>query len=108
MRNNRITGQDYQLNWGDFRAPAPRNPGSRVAFTSASFSINFTINSNDEPLDPAVARALPRTTGRPGAAAPRGTVPVPATLLPIFQKYNLELLGPPLAARSAVASSAAD
>ena len=42
------------------------------------------------------------------AAAPRGTVPVPAKLLPIFQKYNLELLGPPLAARPAVAASAAD
>src|SRR5262245_21828851 len=73
MRNNRITGQDYQLNWGDFRAPPPRNPGSRAAFTSATFSINFTINSYEEPLDPAVARALPRTTGRPRTAAQRGT-----------------------------------
>ena len=32
--------------------------------------------------------------------APRGTAPDPAKMLPIFEKYNLELLGPPLAARS--------
>ena len=31
--------------------------------------------------------------------APRGTVPDPAKMLPIFEKYNLELLGPPLAAK---------
>ncbi len=32
-------------------------------------------------------------------AAPRGTVPDPAKLVPLFQKYGLELLGPPLGAR---------
>jgi hypothetical protein len=29
-------------------------------------------------------------------------------MLPIFEKYNLELLGPPLAARRSAAASAAD
>jgi mannose-6-phosphate isomerase-like protein (cupin superfamily) len=32
------------------------------------------------------------------AIAPRGTKPDPAVMLPLFEKYNLELLGPPLAA----------
>ena len=32
--------------------------------------------------------------------APRGTVPDPAKMIPIFEKHGLELLGPPLAARS--------
>ena len=31
---------------------------------------------------------------------PRGTVPDPAKIVPIFEKHGLELLGPPLAARS--------
>ena len=34
------------------------------------------------------------------AAAPRGTVPDPAKLIPIFKKHGLELPGSPLAARS--------
>jgi mannose-6-phosphate isomerase-like protein (cupin superfamily) len=33
-------------------------------------------------------------------AAPRGTVPDPAKMVPIFEKHGLELLGPPLAAPS--------
>ena len=33
------------------------------------------------------------------AAAPPGTIPDPAKLAPLFQKYGLELLGPPLSAR---------
>jgi mannose-6-phosphate isomerase-like protein (cupin superfamily) len=33
------------------------------------------------------------------AIAPRGTVPDRAKMLPIFEKYHLELLGPPLAAK---------
>jgi len=33
------------------------------------------------------------------AAAPRGTVPQPARLVPIFEKHRQELLGPPLGAR---------
>ncbi len=33
------------------------------------------------------------------AAAPRGAVPDAAKVAPIFEKYNLELLGPPLGAR---------
>jgi quercetin dioxygenase-like cupin family protein len=37
------------------------------------------------------------------AAAPRGTAPDPSKMLPIFEKHGLELLGPPLAARSASA-----
>jgi hypothetical protein len=32
--------------------------------------------------------------------APRGTVPDPAKILPVFEKHRQELLGPPLAARS--------
>jgi quercetin dioxygenase-like cupin family protein len=32
-------------------------------------------------------------------AAPRGTVPDPAKIRPVFQKYRQELLGPPLRAR---------
>ena len=43
-----------------------------------------------------------------GAAAPRGAVPDPAKMLPIFEKYGLELLGPPLAARPATASAPCD
>jgi quercetin dioxygenase-like cupin family protein len=31
-------------------------------------------------------------------AAPRGSVPTPAALAPVFEKHDLELLGPPLAA----------
>ena len=42
------------------------------------------------------------------AAAPRGTVPNPADLLPIFEKYGMELLGPPLAARTVGTAAAAD
>lgn len=41
-------------------------------------------------------------------AAPRGTILDPAKVVPIFEKYNLELLGPPLAAESAATASAAD
>lgn len=33
-------------------------------------------------------------------AAPRGTVPEPAKILPVFQKYGQELLGPPLGSRA--------
>jgi len=36
--------------------------------------------------------------------APRGTVPDLAKLLPVFEKYGMELLGPPLAARQATAA----
>jgi hypothetical protein len=32
-------------------------------------------------------------------ALPRGAAPDPATMLPIFEKYGQELLGPPLGAR---------
>jgi len=32
-------------------------------------------------------------------AAPRGTVPDPARLIPLFEKHGLELLGPPLPPR---------
>jgi mannose-6-phosphate isomerase-like protein (cupin superfamily) len=39
------------------------------------------------------------------SAAPRGTVPDPAKLLPIFMKHGQELLGPPLAARAAKTAS---
>jgi len=42
------------------------------------------------------------------AVAPRGTVPDPAKMLPIFAKHKLELVGPPLAARPVATSSAAD
>jgi mannose-6-phosphate isomerase-like protein (cupin superfamily) len=42
------------------------------------------------------------------AAAPDGTIPDPATMLPIFEKYGLELLGPPLAARSVPVAAGAD
>jgi mannose-6-phosphate isomerase-like protein (cupin superfamily) len=34
-------------------------------------------------------------------AVPRGTVPDPEQIVPIFEKHGLELLGPPLAARTA-------
>ena len=34
------------------------------------------------------------------AAAPRGTVPDPAKILPIFEKHGQELLGPPLASKA--------
>jgi mannose-6-phosphate isomerase-like protein (cupin superfamily) len=42
------------------------------------------------------------------AVAPRGSVPDPAKLLPIFEKYGNELLGPPLASRNVATASAAD
>jgi mannose-6-phosphate isomerase-like protein (cupin superfamily) len=38
-------------------------------------------------------------------AVPRGTAPDPAKMLPLFEKYRLELLGPPLAARSVATAS---
>lgn len=41
-------------------------------------------------------------------AAPRGAVPDPTKMLPIFEKHGQELLGPPLAARSVVTASGAD
>jgi mannose-6-phosphate isomerase-like protein (cupin superfamily) len=41
-------------------------------------------------------------------AAPRGTVPEPAKLLPIFEKHRQELHGPPMRARQAEASASAD
>lgn len=34
------------------------------------------------------------------SVAPKGAVPEPAKILPVFEKHGLELLGPPLAARS--------
>ena len=34
------------------------------------------------------------------AAVPRGAVPDPAKMAPIFEKYHLEMLGPPLRSRS--------
>jgi len=37
--------------------------------------------------------------------APRGSVPDPATMVPVFERHNLELLGPPLGARSAASTS---
>jgi hypothetical protein len=33
------------------------------------------------------------------AAAPPGTAPDPAVILPIFRKYGMEFLGPPLSKR---------
>jgi mannose-6-phosphate isomerase-like protein (cupin superfamily) len=36
---------------------------------------------------------------------PRGTVPDPAKMVPIFEKHNLELLGPPLASRPMAGSA---
>ncbi len=41
-------------------------------------------------------------------AAPRGTVPDPAKLLPIFEKHGMELLGPPLRARQIATANGAD
>ena len=41
-------------------------------------------------------------------AAPRGTVPDRARLIPIFEKHGQELLGPPMAARAVVVASGAD
>ena len=41
-------------------------------------------------------------------AVPRGSVPDPAKMLPIFEKHGYELHGPPLAARSVATASAAD
>ena len=38
-------------------------------------------------------------------AAPRGTVPDPAKMMPIFEKHHQELLGPPLGARAGAKSS---
>jgi hypothetical protein len=40
--------------------------------------------------------------------APRGTVPEAIKMVPIFEKHGLELLGPPLDARSAMTASGAD
>jgi mannose-6-phosphate isomerase-like protein (cupin superfamily) len=37
--------------------------------------------------------------------APRGSVPDPAKMVPVFVRHNLELLGPPLGARSAASAS---
>jgi len=42
------------------------------------------------------------------AATPRGTVPDPAKMLPIFEKYGLELLGPPLGVLPASTSAPCD
>jgi hypothetical protein len=42
------------------------------------------------------------------AATPHGTAPDPATMLPIFEKHGLELLGPPLAARPVTIACGAD
>jgi mannose-6-phosphate isomerase-like protein (cupin superfamily) len=42
------------------------------------------------------------------AAVPRGAVPDPVRLLPICQKHHQELLGPPLAAKSAQVAAGAD
>jgi mannose-6-phosphate isomerase-like protein (cupin superfamily) len=42
------------------------------------------------------------------AAAPHGTVPDPAKLIPIFDRHGLELLGPPLAARTVITPAGAD
>ena len=42
------------------------------------------------------------------AAAPRGTVPDPAKMFPIFEKYGLELLGPPLGVLPASTSAPCD
>jgi mannose-6-phosphate isomerase-like protein (cupin superfamily) len=39
-------------------------------------------------------------------AVPRGAIPDPARMLPVFQKYGQELLGPPLHARSVAAAPA--
>jgi len=41
-------------------------------------------------------------------AVPRGATPDPAKLGPLFAKHGLELLGPPLAARSVVTACGAD
>lgn len=42
------------------------------------------------------------------AATPPGTAPDPVKMLAIFEKHGLELVGPPLAARSATVVSGAD
>jgi mannose-6-phosphate isomerase-like protein (cupin superfamily) len=42
------------------------------------------------------------------AVAPRGTAPDLVKMLPIYEKHGLELLGPPLAARSVPIASGAD
>ncbi|MFO1349724.1 MAG: DUF922 domain-containing protein [Gammaproteobacteria bacterium] len=40
---NTITGRDYQLKWQDFAGPVPANRGSSVAFTSASYTLNYSV-----------------------------------------------------------------
>ncbi|OOG55636.1 hypothetical protein [Rhodanobacter sp. C03] len=42
--SNNITGQNLRLHWTDFIGHVPQNrPANQVAFTSASYSINFGI-----------------------------------------------------------------
>ena len=69
---------------------APR--GSRHTFQNIGTEPGITITT-------VVPGGLDDFFAELSAAVPRGTAPDPAIVLPLFKKYDLELLGPPLAAR---------
>ena len=78
---------------------APR--GSRHTFQNIGIAAGHTITT-------VVPGGLDLFFEEVETAVPRGGVPDLAKMLPIFEKYKLELLGPPLAARPAATASAAD
>ena len=70
---------------------APR--GIPHTFQNISSEMGITVTT-------AVPGGLDEFFGELSEAAPRGSVPNMAALVPLFEKYDLELVGPPLAARS--------
>jgi quercetin dioxygenase-like cupin family protein len=86
-----VDGQEIDARSGD-TVFAPR--GSRHTFQNVGAATGRTLTT-------VVPGGLDVFFEELEMAAPRGTVPDPAQMLPIFEKHGLELLGPPLGLRSA-------
>jgi quercetin dioxygenase-like cupin family protein len=85
-----VDGQEIEARAGD-TVFAPR--GSRHTFQNIGTTVGRTLTT-------VVPGGVDLFFEELATAAPRGTVPDPAKILPVFEKHRQELLGPPLAARS--------
>ena len=86
-----VDGEELAARTGD-TVFAPR--GSRHTFQNIGTTIGRTLTT-------AVPGGLDVLFKDLETAAPRGTIPDPARLIPIFNKHRQELLGSPLGAKSA-------
>ncbi len=93
-----VDGEEIYASAGD-TVYAPR--GSRHTFQNIGSEPGWTITT-------VVPGGVDLFFEELDKAIPRGAAPEPAIMLPLFEKYAQELLGPPLRARAACATSATD